>query len=88
MKNREWVSAKSYMESFTTIVLHFNRPISIIKRRQEERITYHLPPMLPAGIETAIIIIILSAQMVRDELIMIMVYRDTLVLSLDRKSVV
>ena len=79
MKTRKRIASESDMESLTTIVLHFYRPVSIIKRRQEERITHDLSPMLPACIKTVVIIIILSAQMVCDDLIMVMVHRTALV---------
>ena len=83
MKTRERIAFESDMESLTTIVLHFYRLVSIIKRRQEERITHDLSPMLPASIKAVVIIIILSTQMVRDDLIMVMVHRPALIFRME-----
>ena len=66
-------SAGSEMPGHKAVILHLNPAILIIEGRTVEGIAHHLPPMLPAGEESVIVIVVTPTDMVAHGRSMIMI---------------
>ena len=73
------IACQSDMPGGETVILHHNRTVLIIKRRQIERIAHHLSPMLPTSKQIMIVVVIASRNLITDCWGMIMIDRTSLI---------
>ena len=59
-----WMTAKSKMESYESVVLYLYLAILIIYRSTIKRVTHYLAPVLMTGVIWVVVEIVLSADMV------------------------
>ena len=83
MKRCRRLSAHAEMPGHKAIVGHPDTTIVIIERRTVERITHHLPPMLPACIEMVVVIVVAPHQMSVQISRMVVIDRSALILGIE-----